>query len=371
MPWSNKGGGGGWQGGGGGGGNDDGGGPWGQGPSGQQPPDLEELLRKGQDNLKRMIPGGGGSGKIIVLAALVLVGLWAASGFYKVGPDEQGVVMRFGEYDGIPKAPGLHYHLPSPIETAFTPKVTRINRIDIGYRTSGESGRSTGSRDVPEESLMLTGDQNIVDIDFAVFWRIKDAGRYLFNIDNPEATVKATAESAMREIISKTKIAAAFAEGRETIEQSTQDLLQSVLDGYNSGIAITEVKLQKVDPPSAVIDSYRDVQRARADAERLRNEAEGYANDIIPRARGEAEQMIQQAQAYKEEVVARAEGDANRFLAVYNEFIQAKEVTTKRLYLETMEDVLRGMTKIVIDQKQGSQGVLPYLPLPELKKGSN
>jgi modulator of FtsH protease HflK len=360
MPWSNKGG---------GGNGGDGGGPWGQGGGGQQPPDLEEILRRGQDNIKRLLPGGGGSGKIVALIALVLVALWASSGFYKVGADEQGVVMRFGEYDGLPKPPGLHYHLPSPIETALTPKVTRINRIDIGYRTSGDTGRSTARRDVSEESLMLTGDENIVDIDFAVFWRIKDAGRYLFNIDNPEATVKATAESAMREIIGKTNIAAAFAEGRQKIEQSTLELLQKVLDGYSSGIQVTEVKLQKVDPPAAVIDSFRDVQRAKADAERLRNEAEGYSNDILPRARGEAEQMIQQASAYKAEVVARAEGDANRFLAVYNEFIQARDVTTKRLYLETMEEVLRGMTKIVIDGK-GGQGVVPYLPLPELKKRS-
>ena len=365
MPWSNKGGG--WQGG--GGGDGDGGGPWGQGGGGQQPPDLEEILRRGQDNIKRLLPGGGGSGKVVVLIALVLVALWASSGFYKVGADEQGVVMRFGEYDGLPKPPGLHYHLPSPIETALTPKVTRINRIDIGYRTSGDTGRSTARRDVSEESLMLTGDENIVDIDFAVFWRIKDAGQYLFNIDNPEATVKATAESAMREIIGKTNIAAAFAEGRQKIEQSTLVLLQKVLDGYSSGIQVTEVKLQKVDPPAPVIDSFRDVQRAKADAERLRNEAEGYSNDILPRARGEAEKMLQEASAYKSEVVARAEGDANRFLAVYNEFVQAKDVTTKRLYLETMEEVLRGMTKIVIDGK-GGQGVVPYLPLPELKKRS-
>jgi membrane protease subunit HflK len=365
MPWSNKGGGGGgWQG---GGGNGGGGGPWGQGPSGQQPPDLEELLRKSQDNLKKFLPGGGGSGKIVVLVGLVLVALWASSGFYKVGADEQGVVMRFGKYDGIPKGPGLHYHLPSPIETALTPKVTSVNRIDIGYRTSGDTGRSTARRDVSEESLMLTGDENIVDIDFAVFWRIKDAGKYLFNIDNPEATVKATAESAMREIIGNTAIAAAFAEGRQKIEQTTHVLLQGVLDGYESGIEVTEVKLQKVDPPGAVIDAFRDVQRARADLERQRNEAEGYANDIIPRARGEAEKMIQQAEAYKSEVVTRAEGDANRFLAVYNEFVQAKDVTTQRLYLETMEEVLRGMTKILIDGK-GGQGVVPYLPLPELQK---
>jgi membrane protease subunit HflK len=249
----------------------------------------------------------------------------------------------------------------------MTPKVTSINRIDIGFRMAGEFGRSTSNRDVPEESLMLTGDENIIDIDFAVFWRINDAGRFLFNIQEPEATVKAAAESAMREIVGKTKIADALAEGRQTVEITARTLLQSILDSYQSGIEITEVKLQKVDPPGAVIDAYRDVQRARADLERQRNEAEGYANDIIPRARGEAEQMIQQAEAYRQEVVAKAEGETSRFLAVYKEFVLAKEVTTKRIYLQTMEAVLGGVTKIIIDSK-GGPGVVPYLPLPEIAK---
>jgi len=357
MPWSNQG----------GGGNR---GPWGQGPGGQQPPNLEELLRQSQDKFKRFLPGGGGGAKMIGLVVLVLVGLWAASGFYKVEPDEQGVVLRFGKWVSTTQS-GLNYHLPSPIETVLTPKVTRINRIDVGFRTAGDFGRSTSTRDVPEESLMLTGDENIIDIDFAVFWRINEAGRYLFNIQNPDATVKAAAESAMREIVGKTKIAAALAEGRQTVELSARTLLQDVLNSYEAGIEITEVKLQKVDPPSAVIDAFRDVQRARADLERQRNEAEGYANDIIPRARGEAEQMIQQAEAYREEVVARAEGETKRFLEVYKEFSVARDVTTKRIYLETMERVLEGVTKIVVDNKGGS-GVVPYLPLPELgKKGGN
>jgi membrane protease subunit HflK len=358
MPWSNQGGG--WQGGGNGGSR----GPWGQGPGGQQPPNLEELLKQSQDKFKRFLPGGGG--KMISLVVVVLLALWAASGFYKVEPDEQGVVLRFGKWVKTTQS-GLNYHLPTPIESVLTPKVTRINRIDIGFRTSGDFGRSTSTRDVPEESLMLTGDENIIDIDFAVFWRINEAGRYLFNIQNPEQTVKAAAESAMREIVGHTEIATALAEGRQQVEVSARTLLQDVLNAYEAGIQITEVKLQKVNPPSAVIDAFRDVQRARADLERQRNEAEGYANDIIPRARGEAEQMIQQAEAYKQEVVARAEGDAARFLSVYKEFVLAKDVTTKRIYLETMEQVLSGMNKIVVDNKGGS-GVVPYLPLPELRK---
>jgi membrane protease subunit HflK len=260
--------------------------------------------------------------------------------------------------------------LPAPIEEVETPKVTRVNRIDIGFRTAGDLGRATASRDVPEESLMLTGDENIIDIDFAVFWVIKDAGQFLFNIQNPEATAKAAAESAMREVVGKTVIAQALAEGRQKIEDEVRSLTQEILDSYGAGILVQEVKLQKVDPPGPVIDAFRDVQRARADLERQRNEAEAYANDVLPRARGEAEKMIQEAEAYRQEVVARAEGDANRFLAVYKEFSRARDVTTRRIYLETMEQVLRGINKIIVDNKGGT-GVVPYLPLPELQKRSS
>lgn len=353
MPWNNQG----------GGGNR---GPWGQGPGGQQPPNLEELLRQSQDRFKRFLPGGGGAAKIIPLVLLVLVGLWAASGFYRVETSQQGVVLRFGEWVNT-TYPGLNYHLPSPIETALTPGVTRVNRIDVGFRSTGELGRSNSKRDVPEESLMLTGDENIVDIDFTVLWKIKNAGEFLFNVQRPETTVKAVAESAMRQIVGRMPIAAALAEGKVQIEQDARDLTQKILDGYKAGVDVQVVKLQKVDPPGAVIDAFRDVQRARADMERQRNEAESYSNDIIPRARGEAEQMIQKAKGYQQEVVARAEGDANRFLAVYKEFSQAREVTTLRLYLETMEQVLRGMSKIIVDGKSSS-GVVPYLPLQELQK---
>ncbi len=370
MSWRNQGGGGGWQGGGGGGG------PWGQGPGGggsgggggPQPPDLEELLRKGQDRFRGLLPSGGGGMRGIALIVLILIAVWGASGFYRVDASEQGVVLRFGEWVNTTQ-PGLNYHLPAPIESVVQPQITRVNRIDVGYRTAGDTGRATASRDVSEESLMLTGDENIVDIDFAVFWRIGDAGRFLFNIQNPESTVKAAAESAMREVVGNTPIAAVLAEGRQQVEQGTQELLQGILDFYESGIVITELKLQKVDPPGAVIDAFRDVQRARADMERQRNEAESYSNDIIPRARGEAERMNQEAEAYKAEVVARSEGDAARFIAVYNEYSKAKDVTRNRIYLETMEEILAGMNKLIIDNKSGS-GVVPYLPLPELQKRS-
>jgi membrane protease subunit HflK len=364
MPWNNQGGG--WQGGG-------GQGPWGGRPGGgQQPPDLEELLRRSQEKVKKIFPGGGGGGfggnrRTMIAVPLILIAVWLASGFYRVQPDEQGVVLRFGEWIKTTQ-PGLNWHLPSPIETVFTPKVTRSNRVEIGFRSAGEIARGGSAREVGNESLMLTGDENIVDINFVLLWMIKDAGQFLFNIRDPESTVKAVAESSMREIIGKTPIAEATTEARGAIELGAREQIQAILDGYGAGILITQVQLQKVDPPAEVIDAFRDVQRAQADRERLQNEAEAFANDILPRARGEAERISQEALAYRQEVVARADGDAQRFVAVYNEYDKARDVTTKRIYLETMEEVLRGMNKVVIDQAGGGSGVVPYLPLPELER---
>jgi modulator of FtsH protease HflK len=364
MPWNNQGGG--WQGGG-------GQGPWGGRPGGgQQPPDLEELLRRSQEKVKKLFPGGGGgpgfggNRKALVLIPLVLVAIWLASGFYRVQPDEQGVVLRFGQWVKTTQ-PGLNWHLPAPIETVLTPKVTRSNRVEVGFRSAADIGRGGTSRDVPNESLMLTGDENIVDINFVVLWMIKDAGQFLFNIRDPETTVKAVAESVMREIIGKTPIAEATTEARGRIEVNSREQMQQILDAYGAGILVTQVQLQKVDPPSEVIDAFRDVQRAQADRERAQNEAEAFANDILPRARGDAERISQEAQAYRQEVVAKAEGEASRFLAVYDAYSKARDVTTKRMYLETMEQVLRGMNKVVIDPSASNAGVVPYLPLPELQ----
>ena len=351
MPWSNQ-----------------GGGPWGHGPRGpQQPPNLEDLLRRGQDRFRGAFPGGGRSRRSILLIILAIIAIWVASGFYRVLPDEQGVVMRFGEWIKTTQ-PGLNYHLPGPIERVMTPKVTRVNRVDVGFRSVGDIGRNVPARDLPEESLMLTGDENIVDIDFAVFWLINDAGMFLFNIQQPEVTIKAVAESAMREIIGRTPIQLVLSEGRRDAEEEVHALTQQILNEYGAGVQVTEVRLQKVDPPGAVIDAFRDVQRSRADLERQRNEAEGYANDIIPRARGESAQMVQEAEAYKQETVAKAEGDAARFLSVYREYARAKEVTTRRIYLETMESVLKDMNKIIIDSRASGSGVVPYLALPEIQK---
>ena len=358
------------QGGGGGGpwGGGGGQGPWGRGPGGGSPPDLGEMLRKGQDSLKKILPGGlGGKGGIAIVAAIALV-LWGLTGFYRVLPDEQGVVLRFGEYVRL-ATPGLNYHLPSPIESVQKPKITQINTITIGFVKADELGGRGRARDVPEESLMLTGDQNIIDIHVEVLWRIKSATDYLFEIRDPRATVKLAAESAMREIIGDTDIQSALTGARDQIEVATRKLLQEILDEYKSGIEVTLVKLQDVRPPPQVVDAFDDVQRALQDKDRLKNEAESYRNDIIPRARGEAAKVVQAAEGYKREIVARAEGDAKRFTSVYNEYKVAKDVTTQRLYLETMEEILRRTNKVIIDSgASGSQGVVPYLPLPEVQK---
>jgi modulator of FtsH protease HflK len=357
-----------------------GGGPWGggnrgngagPGPRGRpQPPDFEELLRRGQDRFRRVLPPGGFSGRRWIAGILILiVVLWVASGIYTVDPDEVGVVLRFGAYNRTTE-PGLNYHLPGPIEKVLTPSVTRVNRTEIGYRNA-EGPRGSATRQVPEEALMLTGDENIVDINFTVFWVIKDAKAYLFNIRNPDATVKSAAESAMREVIGETPIAQALAEGRGKIETDTHGLLQSILDDYGAGIEVTQLQLLKVDPPGPVIDAFRDVQRALADRERLRNEAEAYRNDIVPKARGAAAAIKQEAEAYRQEIIARSQGDADRFTSVYNSFKAAKDVTLQRLYLETMEEILRNSQKVIIDKSaEGGSGVLPYLPLPALGGGT-
>jgi membrane protease subunit HflK len=364
MPWSNQGGGG-WQGGG-------GQGPWGRptggGGGGPTPPDLEDLIRRGQDRIRRWVPGLKGTRGILILI-LIGIAIWLASGFYRVQPDELGIVLRFGKWTETTQ-PGLNYHLPAPFETVLKPKVTRVNRAEVGFRSAVETtGRGGAVRSLPSESLMLTGDENIIDIHFTVFWVIKDAGKYLFNIHEPEIMVKNVSESAMREVIGKSNLQSALAEGRLAIADQGRELTQRILDQYGAGIQITQVELQKIDPPEAVIDAFRDVQAARADQERLKNEAEAYRNDILPRAKGEAERLLQEAAAYKEQAVARATGEAQRFIAVHEEYRQATDVTRRRLYIETMEEILSGMNKIIVDSTGGgAQGVVPYLPLPELKR---
>ena len=346
--------------------------PWGSQGGGNgrgQGPDMDNVIRDLQNKFKGFMPGSffGKLGPVVIIVALVLI--WLATGFYRVLPDEQGVVLQFGKYIKTTQ-PGLNYHIPYPIERVLTPKVTKVNRIEIGYRQSPDN-RTTQIRDVPEESLMLTGDENIVDIDFSVFWIINDAGKFLFNVQVPELTIKSAAETSMREVIGQSKIQSIFTEGRTEIEDKTRVLIQSILDDYETGVTITQVQTQKADPPGEVIDSFRDVQAARADLERQRNEAEAYANDIIPRARGEAEQILQSAEGYKQKVIADSEGKASRFLSIQSEYAKAPVVTKQRIFYETMESVFGDMDKIIIDNDSG-QGVLPYLPLPEIsKKASN
>lgn len=353
-----------------------GGGPWGQPPSGGgqggggggRGPDLDDIIRQAQDAARRLLPRGlGGAG--IGLLALLLVGAWLASGIYRVQADEQGIVLRFGAYTQTTQ-PGLNYHLPWPVETVTTPRVTRINRVDVGFRASADAGnvaRPVPARDVLEESLMLTGDENIIDIDFAVFWRIRDAGSFLFNTRNAEATVKSAAESVMREVIGRTPIQPALTEARAQIEQAVRAGTQAIMDEYQAGVEITQVQLQNAQPPARVVDAFIDVQRAGADRERARNEAESYRNGIIPAARGESQRLVQEAEGFRESQISRARGESQRFLSVLSAYQVAQDVTVRRLYIETMEEVLRRNPTILIDSNL--QGMVPFLNLDSGRAG--
>ena len=362
MPWNNQ------------SGNNNGGGPWGRGPSGgsggNPPPDLEELLRRSQDRLKRFMPSGRGlTGASLIIIALGVVVVWLLSGIYVVNPSEQGVVLQFGKFVAR-TSPGINYHLPWPIETVYTPNVTRQNQINIGYRTDADASEETPAGDVSEESLMLTGDENIVDMHFTVYWVIKDAANFLFNVqnpsDHPDPTIKAVAESAMREIVGQNQIEPILTQDRGPVQDQVRELMQKTLDSYHAGVTITGVNMQQVDPPQQVLAAYRDVQAARSDQESMRNQAEGYANKIIPEARGNAAKIVQDAQAYKQQVIAEASGEAARFTSVYDEYKKSPEVTRKRMYLETMSGILSGTNKVIMDDS-GGRGVVPYLPLPGLK----
>ena len=364
MPWKNQ-----------------GGGPWGSGPKGPwgsgpqspgpRPPDLEDLLRRGQDKLQTLLPGGNFSSMGIALVLVAALAIWGLSGFFRVQSEELGVVLRFGKHVRTVQ-PGLNYHLPYPIETVLLPKALRVSTLSIGMRVVDDSrrGGTTTIRDVPEESLMLTGDENIVEVDFTVLWRIKPSGvgDFLFNIQNPEGTVKAVAESAMRDVIGRSPIQPILTGARTTTEAAVLELMQKTLDTYGSGVLIQQVQMQKVDPPQQVIDAFRDVQAARADLERLQNEAQTYANRVVPDARGRGAQILQVAEGYKEQAVAEAKGQSARFLKVYDEYKKAPDVTRQRIYLETMERVLGGSEKLMLDQgaSGSAPGVVPYLPLTEL-----
>ncbi len=373
MAWNNNSGGP-WGGGGSGGGG--GGGPWGGGggnrgggPFGnRRPPDMEDVIRKGQERLRNLMPGGLGSFKGILLIALAAVVIWLLTGFFRVQPNQQAIQLVFGKPYGGPVASGLHYNLPGPLGSVVIVNVQDQRRTVIGSKNTDRYRSS--ARGTSTEYLMLTGDENIVDIEFAVLWQIKDVFKYAFAVRNGEETVRATAEAAMREVIGQSNLQYAQTEGRTRIEQDTKDLLQRVLDEYGAGVQIAQVQLLRVDPPQEVIGAFRDVQAARADKEKAINEANTYRNQVVPRAKGEAASIIQKGEAYKAQTVARAKGDVQRFEQVYQQYAKAKDITTERLYLETIEDVLRNVNKVMID-KNGGPGVVPYLPLPELKPGQN
>jgi len=362
--------------------------PWGETPRGQSGgkggynpdgPNLDDMLKEAQDRFGKMFSGGNGSspsskGSIGILLIILLI-LWGITGFYRVLPEEHGVILTFGKWTDTKTSPGLKYHAPWPIQAVQKVNVTFERRIQVGFTDKTSSrrfNRSTNEigslNDVPAESLMVTGDENIIDIDFVATWQISDAGKYLFEIRNPEQTIKKVAESAMREIIGRTPIQPALTEARGDIQVKTRELMQHMLDAYNSGVNINEVQLQKVDPPSQVVDAFDDVQRARADKERLRNEAETYRNDIIPIARGEAEKLKQEAEAYKQSVINIATGDAERFLSVYKAYSVSKDVTRTRMYIETMQKILSKSNKVIIDNDKDGMGVMPYLPLDQFKK---
>ncbi|WP_186386213.1 MULTISPECIES: FtsH protease activity modulator HflK [unclassified Stappia] len=378
MPWSNQNGGGGWKGGGGGGpwGGSGGGGPWGGGPQrggggGGNPPDLEELLKRSQNTLKTVLPGGGNLGfKGILLAVIIAAGVWLATGFYRVEQGQVGVELVFGEVTNQ-TAPGLNYNWPYPVGAVYTPEVLRIRELTVGMRETVSGNRVT-TQDVAEESLMLTGDENIVDVDFKVQWRIRNTpegvSNFLFNIQDPDGTVKAVAESAMREVVGESNIDAILGENRTPIQVAVQSLMQTALDTYGAGVEVTQVQMQKVDPPQQVIEAFRDVQAARADQERIQNEAQAYANRVVPEARGEAARLLEAANAYRDQTVAEANGQAQRFVKILDEYQKAPSVTRERLYLETIEQVLGRNAKIIIDEGTSGSGVVPYLPLDQLNR---
>ncbi|XP_022778695.1 uncharacterized protein LOC111320277 [Stylophora pistillata] len=352
-----------------------GGGPWGPGNnnsprgsgSGGRPeiPDFEEWLKRSQKSFKKAFPGGGkGAGGIKGLLGILIVALlfWASTGFYRVSEKEQAIILRFGAVVKTVKESGLHYHLPSPIEEHLIQAVSEKRSFQVGMQTS------PFTRTREEQVFMLTGDENILDVNVTVHWFIKDLGQYLFRVLAPEMTVRVAAESAVREVIAQTLMESALTKGKQEIAARIHQVLQRIADEYQIGIEIDKVNLVKVEAPPTVIDAFRDVQSARADKERRINEARGYRDSVVPVARGEAEKIIQQAKAYRQSVEARALGDAQRFLSILQQYRAAPDVTRKRMYLETIEQVLGNAQKVMMSGNAGAtQGVLPYLPLPDLR----
>jgi membrane protease subunit HflK len=351
------------------------GGPWGGGQSpwgrggGNQPPDLEEIIKRGRDRMRSILPGGFGSGRALVLVGAAAAVLWLMTGFYIVQPGQVGVNMLFGGFKSQVGS-GLNWNWPVPIGDHYTPDVATRYRIEVGFRAETASG---SDRDVPEESLMLTGNENIIDVRAIVLWRIKDVEQFLFGIGDPEASVKNSVEAALREIVGQSSFEFAITEGRGQIEVKARELAQEMLDNYSlkpggpGAISIEQLSLQKVDAPGEVVDAFRDVQKARADKEAAINDSQAYVNQVTEESLGLATQIVKQAEAYKAEKVAIAEGDAQRFISVYDQYKLSPDITQRRLYLETMSAILGNMNKILIDTN-GAGGAVTYLPLDQLIK---
>src|SRR5262245_8688553 len=377
MAWNNQGGGP-WGGGGGGGGQGGGNSPWSRGPgSGGQPPDFEEMLRRGQDRMKNLVPGGMGPGKVGILIVGVAVVLWLASGLYQVQPAERGVPLVFGKFKGELTEPGLHWNWPAPVGSVLTPNVDAQNTVEIGFRGSTSGASSTSS--IEEESLILTGDENIIQVEAVVQWFIDDVEKYLFEIRDPneaqspdslkQDTVKNAAEAEIREIVGQSPFETVITgEGREEVGNRAQKLAQEILDQYNSGIRIERLSLQRSYAPQDVAEAFRDVVRAGADAQSRVNDANAYKNQVTQQALGQASQIKNQAEGYRAEKVAIAAGDAQRFTQIYEQYKQNPGVTSRRLYLETLEQIMGNMNKVLIDNSQGGSGAVPYLPLDQLMR---
>jgi modulator of FtsH protease HflK len=360
MPWSNQNGGGGgpWGGGGGGGNNQ---GPWGQGPNrprgggggGNQPPDLEDLIRRGQDRLRYVVRGGFNGGAFVIIG-IVLIAFWAIQAIYTVQPDERGVELRFGKPKEEVSMPGLHFHL-WPVESVEIVKVTEQQQ-NVGSRATSNN---------PGAGLMLSGDQNIVSVQFSVLFTVSDPQAYLFNLEDPSQTLQQVAESAMREVVGRRPAQDVFRDNREDISTQVRDIIQGTMDSYGAGIAINAVPIEDAAPPREVAEAFEEVQRAQQDEDRFVEEANQYSNQRLGQARGQSAQIREEAAAYKDQVVKEAEGEAQRFISIYDEYAKAPDVTRQRIYLETMENVLRNSNKVIIDEKQG---VVPYLPLNEITR---
>lgn len=354
MPWSNQNGGGPW---GGGGGNNQG--PWGQGPRGPQgngpQPDLDEFIKRSQDQMKRFLPGGANGG-VFVVGALIIVAFWLFQSIYTVQPDERGVELLFGKPKTEVSGPGLHFHF-WPLETVEMVNITEQQQNIGGAAGSADSG------------LMLTGDQNIVNVQFSVLYSVTDPAAYLFKVEDPQNTLRQVAESAMREVVGSRPAQDIYRDNRQAVAEDVKNTIQATLDQYQAGISVKTVSIEDAAPPREVADAFDEVQRAEQDEDRFVEEANRYANQKLGKARGEAAQLREEAEAYKDRVVKEAEGEAQRFDEIYKEYVKAPVVTRKRIYLETMEGVLKDTKKVITDEGSG-QGTVPYLSLNELLKNN-